>query len=269
MAFKVKNVIDIMESLAPINLRDSYDNVGLMVGSRESTVTNILVALDCTLKVIKEAVEKDCSLIITHHPILFRKPTSVTTDSLIGTKLIELIKNNIDVYSSHTNLDKIQGGINDLIVNILGFEKGKVMEIYEGEDAQNSGVGRLVTLVKPLTLASLCDNIKASLKISSLKYTGEDEKLIQKIAVINGSGTDYFELAKALEADCIITGDTTYHYVSDFLEEGISIIDPGHFATEWPAMISFSELLKNNLEEAGYNNSVVLSEEIFDPYKYR
>lgn len=269
MAFKVKNVVDIMESLAPTSLRDSYDNVGLMVGSRDNTVTNILVALDCTLKVIKEAVEKDCSLIITHHPILFRKPSSVTTDSLIGTKLIELIKNNIDVYSSHTNLDKIQGGINDLIVNILGFEKGTIMEICAGEEAQNSGVGRLVTLEKPLTLVSLCDNIKASLKISSLKYTGEDQKFIRKIAVINGSGTDYFDLAKALKADCIITGDTTYHYVSDFLEEGISIIDPGHFATEWPAMSSFADVLKNNLEEVGYNNSVILSEEIFDPYKYR
>jgi dinuclear metal center YbgI/SA1388 family protein len=267
VAFKVKNVVDIMESLAPTSIKDSYDNVGLMVGSNDNTVTNILVALDCTLKVIKEAVDKECSLIITHHPILFRKPASVTTDSLIGTKLIELIKNNIDVYSSHTNLDKIEGGINDLIVNILGFEKGSIMEICEG--AKHSGVGRLVTLVKPITLASLCDNIKASLKISSLRYTGEDEKFIQKIAVINGSGTDYFDLAKVLNVDCILTGDTTYHYASDFLEEGISIIDPGHFATEWPAMSSFAELLKNKLEQVGYNNSVIISEEIFDPYKYR
>jgi dinuclear metal center YbgI/SA1388 family protein len=269
MALKVKNVADIMESLAPVKLKDNYDNVGLMVGNKENSVTNILVALDCTLKVVREAVEKECSLILTHHPVLFRKPSTITTESLLGIKIIELIKNNIDVYSSHTNLDKIQGGMNDLIVSILGFDKVQVMEICEDEGSKNSGIGRLVTLEKPITLASICDNVKASLKISSLKYTGEDKKLIEKIAIINGSGTDYFDLAKALKADCIITGDTTYHYVSDLLEEGISIIDPGHFATEWPAMITFSMVLKEKLREAGYNNSVIISEEINDPYKYR
>jgi dinuclear metal center YbgI/SA1388 family protein len=268
MSLKVKDVVDIMESIAPSKLKDSYDNVGLMVGDKENNVSNILIALDCTLKVISEAIERNCSLILTHHPILFRKPSAITTESLLGTKLIELIKNNIDVYSSHTNLDKVQGGMNDIIVNILGYETSEVMELQEG-DNEGSGVGRLVTLNQPTTLLSLCDKIKTSLKVSNLRYSGEDEKNIEKIAIINGSGTDYFHIAKALKADCIITGDTTYHYVSDLLEDGIAIVDPGHFATEWPAMKSFSDLLKGRLTEAGFYNSVIISNEVYDPYKYR
>jgi dinuclear metal center YbgI/SA1388 family protein len=271
MSLKVKDVAHLMEIMAPLDLKENYDNVGLMVGSRENDVTNILVALDCTMKVIREAIDKKCSLILTHHPILFRKPSTITTDSLSGTKLIELIKNNIDVYSSHTNLDKANGGINDIVVEMLGYSHSEIMDLHKssGDGQQNCGVGRLISLEQEITLTELCDKVKEAFKVSVLRYSGSDNKIIRKIAVVNGSGSDYFDRAKALKADCIITGDTTYHYVSDFEEEDIAIIDPGHFATEWPAMKVFGRKLEEKLTEAGYDNSVLLSSEVFDPYKYR
>lgn len=110
---KVKDVIGVMEEFAPKTLKEDFDNVGLMVGDKEKKVEKILLALDCTLNVIEEAKEKKVDLIITHHPLIFRKPNSITTDTLIGKKIIELIKNDISLYSSHTNLDSAEKGLNE------------------------------------------------------------------------------------------------------------------------------------------------------------
>ncbi len=86
MYLSVKNIENIMEEYAPLYLKENYDNVGLMVGDSKTIVNKILVALDCTLDVIEEAKEKECNLIVTHHPLLFKKPSSITTDTLLGKK---------------------------------------------------------------------------------------------------------------------------------------------------------------------------------------
>ena len=106
---KVNNVIKEMETLAPICLKEDFDNVGLMVGDRNKEVKKVLLALDCTLKVIEEAKDENVDLIITHHPLIFRKPSSITTDTLQGKKIIELIKN--DTTSKKFKMDNDHGVI--------------------------------------------------------------------------------------------------------------------------------------------------------------
>ncbi|HCO74628.1 MAG TPA: Nif3-like dinuclear metal center hexameric protein, partial [Clostridium sp.] len=141
---KINEIINIMEGLAPLNLKESYDNVGFMVGNREREVTKVLVALDCTIKVIEEAKELGAQLILTHHPLLFIKPKTITTDSLQGKKLMKLIENGIALYSSHTNWDTVKGGLNDEFVKILGFQESKIIEVAPSDPT--AGVGRIVQL---------------------------------------------------------------------------------------------------------------------------
>lgn len=271
MTLKVRDIHKIMEEHAPARFKESYDNVGLMIGDKECEVTGILVALDCTLEVIEEAKHKKCNVILTHHPLIFKKPNNITTDTLLGRKILELIKNDINVYSSHTNLDSIKGGINDIIMELLGFENYSTIEQSErrSDNDSSTGIGRIATLNKAITLSEMCDRMKTRLDISSVRYSGDDSSKVRKVAVINGSGQDYFNAAKKLGADCIITGDTTYHYVSDFNEEGISIIDAGHFGTEWPAMKAVAKWLGGKLKSKEFKNSVVVSEKTKNPYKYR
>lgn len=272
MPLKVKDIDNIMEQYAPAELKEDYDNVGLMVGDMDSQVTSILVSLDCTLKVIDEARNNNCNLIFTHHPLLFSKPKSITTDTLLGRKIIKLIQNKINVYSSHTNLDSTLGGMNDILMQLLDFKNFSIIDHSQGKEDYfivHSGIGRLVKLEKSVSLYGLCMYVKKKLNIEHLRYVGKDDKQIRKIAVINGSGKDYFYLARKLGADCIITGDTTYHYVSDFNEEGIAIIDAGHFGTEWPSISKVANYLKNRIESMGFRNSVLLSKVNEDPYKYR
>lgn len=274
MSLRVGNIADIIEEYAPVKYKESYDNVGLMIGSRDSEVKSILVALDCTLKVIEEAISDDCNLIVTHHPILFRKPSSITNETLLGRKIIKLIKSDINVYSCHTNLDVVKNGINDLITEVMGFEHGKILSLNnslsfaEAEPVQEIGIGRTVSLDNPIRLDKLCSELKDKLETKNLRYVGRDDLQIKNIAVINGSGQDYFDLALKAGVDCIISGDTTYHYVSDFEEQDIAIIDPGHFPTEWPAMKLFAAKLQNKLIQSGFSNNIYISETNKDPYKY-
>lgn len=267
MPLKVKDIHNIIETHAPSRFKESYDNVGLMVGNLEDEVTSVLVSLDCTLEVIEEAKLKGCNLILCHHPLLFKKPSSITTGDLLGKKIIRLISNNINVYASHTNLDSVSGGLNDILMELLGFNSGEIIEPNSFDES--AGIGRLVSLSQPLLLDELCNNVKKSLSLPVIRYSGNDNKLISKIAVINGSGQSSFSKAVRLGADCIITGDTSYHYISDMNEEGIAVIDAGHHGTEMLAVKVFSNWFENKINDMGFNNSVIFTENNNCPYKYK
>ncbi len=261
---KINEIINIMEGLAPLNLKESYDNVGFMVGDREREVTKVLVALDCTIKVIEEAKELGAQLILTHHPLLFIKPKTITTDSLQGKKLMKLIENGIALYSSHTNWDTVKGGLNDEFVKILGFQESKIIEVVPSDPT--AGVGRIVQLKEETTLEEIIKGIKDKLRIQNLRYYGELNKKVRTIALVNGSGEDYLQQAYDLGAELLITGDTTYHFVSDYEEMGLSVIDIGHFNSEWPLVMSLSEKIKKILEPRGVE--VIISNATRDPYNF-
>ena len=255
------NIINEMELLAPTYLKEDFDNVGLMVGDKNKEVKKVLLALDCTLKVIEEAKKENVELIITHHPLIFKRPSSITTDTLQGKKIIELIKNDISLYSSHTNLDSVENGLNDTIVSILGFDNSKILEKNKRDD--KAGLGRIVSLKESIQLEDLISKIKKSLNINNLRVVKGKDK-VNKIAIINGSGQDFIGKAVALGADCIITGDTTYHFASDYKEMEISILDVGHFASEQITFFNVMENLKEKFKDVEFITSTV--EE--DPFSF-
>jgi dinuclear metal center YbgI/SA1388 family protein len=261
---KVKDITEAIEKFAPKNLKEDFDNVGLMVGDEEKEVKKVLLALDCTLEIIEEAKANNVDLIITHHPLIFRKPSNITTDTLLGKKIIELIKNDISLYSSHTNLDSAENGLNETIVELLGFENGQLLEENKNSrEDKEEGLGRLVTLDNEIHINDLIGSIKEKLKIKSVKAViGKEE--VSKIAIINGSGSDFFNKAYNRGADCIITGDTTYHYASDYKEMGVSIIDTGHFASEWIVFQKVLSRIQRNFNDV----EVIISNKSEDPYSF-
>lgn len=260
---KVKEIIKEMETFAPPFLKESYDNVGLMVGDEDQDVNKILLALDCTKEVIEEAKANNVDMIITHHPLIFRKPSKIVKNDLQGWKIIELIKNDISLYSSHTNLDSVKGGINDAIVNILGFKTKKIIDEVKNPNFEGSGIGRIVDLEENKTPEEVIKIVKEKLNVDSLR-AAIGNRNIKRIAIINGSGQDYFQRALTLGADCIITGDTSYHFVSDYKEMGITIIDPGHFKTEWIVFLEVMKSIENKLENIEFIHSKVSK----DPYEF-
>ena len=260
---KAYEIMNHLEKYFPLNLQMDFDCCGLQIGSREKEVKKVLLSLDCTLEVIEEAKEKDVDLIITHHPLLFKKPSTITTDTLVGKKIIELIKNDINLYSSHTNLDSANGGLNETIINILGYESKELIELNKNARNSNEGLGRFIRLDEEIDLEDLIRKVKEKLNINALKVVKASEK-VKNIAVINGSGSSFFDMAYKKGADCIITGDTTYHFASDYKEMGVSIIDTGHFLSEW---IVFLEVI-NKLQDKLKDVEIIISKNSNDPYTF-
>lgn len=270
MYLKIKDVDEIVSSFAPKELKESYDNVGLMVGNQNSTVNNILFSLDCTMDVIDEAIESGCNLIFTHHPLLFKRPENITNETLQGRKILKLVKNDINVYSAHTNLDSTSSGLNDILVTLLGYNKPSVIDVklLRTNVSENMGIGRLVNIPSGISLLELCQNVKKVLMLTDIRYSGDENKIINTLAVVNGSGEDYFYKAASLKADCILTGDTTYHYVSDINEMGIAVIDAGHFETEWLCFQVYASMFEKEITKLGYENKVLISSKNKSPYKF-
>lgn len=263
MSTKVQNIINYMENIAPEVLKEDFDNVGLMVGSKEKEVNRVLLALDCTKEVLGEAIDNNCDMIITHHPLIFRKPSRIISEDLIGSKIIDLIKNDISLYSSHTNLDSAKDGINKTIVEMLGFSSNEIIEKSKVSNFNEAGLGRIVRLDNETKLIDLIETVKKVLNIKALRVVkGSDS--VSTIAIINGSGQDFIGEAVKLGADCIITGDTTYHFASDYKELGVSIIDAGHFNTEWLVFLNVLKGLENEFE----NIEFIKSEKSEDPYTF-
>lgn len=125
---KLRNLIDKIESKYPTNLAYSWDNVGLLVGEYEKEVKKILVALEANEKVVDEAIQKGVDLIITHHPFIFSKINRVNSGDLKGRLILKLIKNDISLYSMHTNFDIAKDGLNDYFMEIMGFENCEILE---------------------------------------------------------------------------------------------------------------------------------------------
>ena len=125
---KCREIILHLEKLAPPNLAESWDNVGLIVGNYEQDVRNILVTLDVTPQVVHEAINKKIDLIISHHPMIFKPLKKITEDDVVGNMVYRLIQNNISVYAIHTNMDIVKGGLNDILASLLQLEELEVLE---------------------------------------------------------------------------------------------------------------------------------------------
>ncbi|MEA4816001.1 MAG: Nif3-like dinuclear metal center hexameric protein [Lachnospiraceae bacterium] len=128
MSLKCSDIINILEELAPLYIAEDWDNPGLIIGNRNKTVENILIALDATNAVVDEAISKDVDLIITHHPLIFGAIKKVNSDSSLGNVIMKLIKNDIAVYSAHTNLDIAKGGTNDALAELLTLKNVRMLK---------------------------------------------------------------------------------------------------------------------------------------------
>lgn len=246
MILKVKDIIGNLEKKYSKANAESWDNVGLIVGKLNQEVSKVQLSLDATDKAIENAIKNSADLIITHHPMIFKPVKTITTMDNLGRKIIKLIENNKSLYAMHTNLDSSKDGLNDYILNLLEVENSKVIDVNEFDN--EVGIGRLYTLSKEMNIDEYATFVKNSLKIKNIRIISENrEKIIKKVALINGSGMSYWRKVKSLGADLFITGDIGYHDALDAKEAEINVFDIGHFESE----NCFVELLRKDIEGMG------------------
>lgn len=262
MAIKCEEIMKYMKDIAPEYLAEPWDNVGLLVGDKNSNVEKILVSLDATNDVINEAIEIGANLIITHHPLSISHMKKVTSD-ILGGRIYKLIKNNIGVYSAHTNFDVAFGGTNDILAETLGIKNIEILEpSYESlENKKKSyGIGRIGTLENEISLSDYAEIVKSKLNISAINVVGDISKKIKKVAVCAGSGCDYLEMAIKKGADLYICGDVKYHKAKEAEESGICWIDATHYASEIISIPVLIKYLQNKNEEDKWNIEIVCSQ---------
>lgn len=219
------NLIDIIkyfETKYPKDLAYDWDNVGVQVGTLNSVAKKILVTLDVTKEVVKEAIEKKADMIISHHPLIFNPLDKIVFDTPRGWIIKNLIKHNITVYSAHTNYDTAEGGMNDEFASILGIKNPMLLD-------DEVMIGRYGD-IEPCTFEDFLKNLKKKLEIDNVKVIGRTDRTISKIGISGGSGSKHMYQAKMKNCDVYLTGDVTYHTALDAIQLGLTIIDIGHHA---------------------------------------
>ncbi len=215
------DILNCLEEWCPKSTAASYDNVGFLVGDQNQEITKILVALDCTSRVIEEAKNLGANLIVTHHPIIWAPLKNITEQ----TRVFKLIKNGISVISCHTNLDVAKGGVNDCLAKALGLKSVKILDNLEGDFSSRYG-----ELDKALTPDEFALYVKEKLNTVVRFSTGKTN--IKRVAICGGAGSEMLVPALLSGCDALVTADVKHSTFITAEEKGLTLIDAGHFNTE-------------------------------------
>lgn len=362
MSVKSNAVADTIRKAAPEYLAESWDNVGMQVGSREKDVNKVLLTLDVTEEVVDEACEGGFDMIVSHHPFIFQGIRHIDTDDMKGRMVKKLLGHDICVYSAHTNLDKAELGLNDYIArrfelderrvlkpekdamlykiviyvptdytekilkvlgdggagftgeryshcsfrvrgtgsfkplegakpfigepgDVVSVEEDRVETIVDGrilkdlfpklqeahpyedmaydlfpmEQAEiclKSGLGKIGMLEHEMTPDEFIEHTKKVLNLKHLRSAGTPPEKIHKVALCTGSGAEFIGLAKIRNADVFVTGDLKYHDAQRAKENGMWVLDAGHFGTEKQVVNLLEELIRDGLPEGSVETAV-------------
>ncbi|PIY09164.1 MAG: Nif3-like dinuclear metal center hexameric protein [Flexibacter sp. CG_4_10_14_3_um_filter_32_15] len=273
MTYTFSQITSYLESIAPLNFQESYDNSGLLVGNPNTEVTGILVSLDTIESVIEEAKAKNCNLIVAHHPIIFRGLKSLTGKNYIERTVIKAIQEGIGIYAIHTNLDNSQDGVNAKIAKKIGLINTKILSpknnvFYKinDDETQKVGSGMIGQLSEAISVQAFLANLKSKMNLPLIKHTSLENfkgKKIKKIAICGGAGSFLLSEAIKQEADFFITGDYKYHEFFD-AENKIVICDIGHYESE----VFTKDLLVDFLKEKFSNIEIIACQTNTNPVEY-
>ncbi len=247
--YKVLDFIEYIESFASPKYKEDWDNVGLMIGDRGAKVSNVILTMDLTYGVLDMAKNLENVLVIAHHPLIFYPIKNVTTDTLIGKKIIQCIKQDVSFYVAHTNFDLCSVGTSDVLYDMLNLKDKKV--IIPFEDSSEVGLGRLGVLQEDINIGNLLEKLKA-LGFLNIKYflgNNTFDKKVKNIAICTGSfDKSTVRKAKAMGADVFLSGDLKYHDAQICFEEDLPYIDIGHYDSEMPSMYKLKDVLAEKFQ---------------------
>ena len=230
----LREIINSIESVAPRSAQEEWDNSGMQVGDTERDIKSVLLTTDITEDVVNEAVLTGCELIISHHPLLFHGLKQVCGQTPQA-RIVEMaIKHNIAIYSAHTNLDSVEGGINTRLADKLGINDYRLLT--------ESGLGTIGKLLKPMSYEDFIAYVCDILSCTYVRYTRAKKAIVETVALCGGSGAEFIEQAINQGADVYLTADCKYHEFQD-ADGRIGLIDIDHWYSERHAREIFQDIL--------------------------
>ena len=222
---KCSEVIEILGKLAPESCACDWDNPGLLAGRSDKEVKKIYIALDATDQVVDAAIKAGADMLLTHHPLIFKAIKKVNDQNFITRRLVKLIQADISYYAMHTNYDT--RGM-DLTARLLNLQECTVLEeVKDGE-----GIGRVGVLPEEMTLRECAELVKRAYDIPNVKIFGNLDQKVHLAALCPGAGKSTMHNALQFGCDVYITGDIDHHTGIDAVDQGLCIIDAGHYGME-------------------------------------
>ncbi len=241
----------------PPELAMDWDNPGLQVGRTGGTVANVLVALDATEEVIRECADWGAQLLVTHHPLILGGIKSVSSEDYIGQKALTMAEHGIAHYAVHTNYDVKRMG--RLAMEALKLREPQILEVtgISGQ-GQEYGIGCVGVLPEKMTAGECCEYVKNTFNLAAVRLFGDPGKQVYKAAVCPGSGKGAIKAALASGADVFVTGDIGHHDGIDAVDQGLLIIDAGHYGIEHIFIRQMADFLRETfpglkVKEAKYD----------------
>ncbi len=258
---KLDQVIEALEEIAPSNTQESWDNSGIQLAVGPMEIQKVLLALEITDAIIEEAAEENPDMIITHHPLIFEGIKTVDYRDVLGSYIVKLLNMGICVYSCHTPFDKLKGGNNDFLADLIGLQDVGGFRANGDVDM----IGRTGRLPRSVTLSALAKRLakKLNMERSQVRVVGKGDMPIERVGICTGAGSDLMELALENGCQLLITGDVKYHEAQNAKALGIALIDAGHYGTEKSFVENFSKKLKEKLQD---QIEIVESKVDIDPF---
>ena len=259
---KIKEVLSALERFAPLPLQESWDNAGLQVGLTETEVSGALLCLDVTEKIVDEAIQKGCNLIVSHHPLLFRGLKQISDLTDVQRTVMKTICNGICVISMHTNMDNARGGVNFRIARKLGLQDVKFLA-PKTVDGVESGSGIVGELPEAMAADDFVIAVKKAFDVECAMCNELLHRPVSKVAVCGGAGDFLLDEALKAGADAFITGEMHYHQYFGY-EQQIQICVIGHYQSEQYTAEIFDEIIREACPEV----RTVIAETCTNPILY-
>lgn len=245
---KCKDLIAVLEELAPSSYACDWDNPGLLTGRLDKEIKTIMVALDGTKKTVEEAVGQKADLLITHHPVIFSSIKKINDGDFLGDKLLTLIEHKIACYAMHTNYD-IAGGMAEICGDRMGLMSQVPFEQTGERDGRPVGIGKTGLLPQKMTLEECAKKVKEVFGLPGVQVFGDLQKQVEKIAISPGSGRSMLKEAARQQVDVLITGDIGHHEGLDGMDMGFAVIEAGHYGLEQVFIDHVTEYINNHTED--------------------
>jgi len=269
MAPTVKQIMDMVDEIAPHSLAEPWDNCGLCVGDFTWPVKKILVGLDPCMQVMQAARKWEADMVLTHHPLFITTQKTIDFQHMPGSAIFLAAREKIALVCAHTNLDKARNGLNDFFAERIGVVCTHPLVPDHGisdEQSGITGIGRIGHIASAITLAEMVSKIKQQLGVSQVRVVGDMNAMVEKIAVCTGSGGSLIPDFLTSGADLYVTGDIKYHDARLIEARGRALIDVGHFASEIIAKDLLSRRMRQAASYAGHDLEIKGFNQEADPF---
>ncbi len=252
MPATVKDVIALLESWAPLEFAEEWDNCGFQVGDPFQEVKKVVVALDITGPLLEFARGAGADLVVTHHPAIFSPLRKIDLSTPHTRLLAGFLRYGISIISMHTNLDAALGGVNDILAKRLGLDDTRPLLPNPGSGDDGVGLGRIGVLKGPTDAGQFLKNVSHLLDNPSLFYAGPLDIEVHAVGLCGGSGSSLFEAALDAGVDAFVTGEVKHSIARLAEEAGVLVVDAGHFHTEYPVVSELAAFLEGQGEGLGF-----------------